>query len=113
VVQTKRRPDLAMLAGWVCSEEARPRRQGPIGIVGEAARAVQSAERTACDGNADRARTFQGCLLRNRSQAQKTAGVKPALLLPFVRMHPGDAARQIETGRSLNPGTGLFYASVA
>src|ERR1700683_462432 len=83
VVQTKRRPDLAMLAGWVCSEEARPRRQGPIGIVGEAARAVQSAERTACDGNADRARTFQGCLLRNRSQAQKTAGVKPALLLPF------------------------------
>ena len=75
-----------------------------------AAQAVQSAKRTARDGNAGRVRTFQGSLLtksgrgrgarskgcvsvhmgllRNRSQAQKAAGVKPALLPPFVRMHP-------------------------
>ena len=66
-----------------------------------AAQAVQSAERTACDGNAGRVRTFQGSLLtksgrgrgarswgcvsvhmglvRIRSQAQKAAGVRTRL----------------------------------
>jgi hypothetical protein len=46
-----------------------------------AAQAVQSAERTACNGNAGRARTFQGCLLRNRSQARKTRRREPAGLV--------------------------------
>jgi hypothetical protein len=88
------RPDLAMPAGMVCSAEAR---SSPVpGLRVDAAAA--------------RTKTFQGCLLRNRSQAQSRArGIGP-LNLPSSGCAPRIRLDRSKQAASLNPNlTGLDW----